>query len=110
MRVTIKTQTRTGRPATPATEKQADLANQIVHTINAALDEIATKYPQYADQAAAEFDKMTDVVDAGPKDVIEYLMGVASRAVYNTCYMLARRDQNVQAVHDLNPMKLKLEA
>lgn len=108
MRITIKRQTRTGKPAQVATEKQEKFASDIINRINAALDEIAaTGYPQYADEAAAKFDKLTDAVGAGPQDVIDYLKNYEKCGVYRECYMMARRDKNFQAVEDLNPMNPK---
>jgi hypothetical protein len=107
MRVTVKQQTRTGKPAAQASEKQIKFAAEILARINNALDEISDLgFSPYADEAAINFDKLTDMVYAGPRDVIEYLKNTGRRAVYIECYGMARRDRNVTAVNALNPNKL----
>jgi len=104
MKVTIKTETSYGKPASPATAKQEQFAADIVGRINAALAEVVAKgFPEYAAKAADKFNALTNHVEAGPKDVITYLKDVTRYSVFNECYMMARRDKNTEAVKALDP-------
>jgi len=104
--ITIKSVTRTGKPAAQASEKQIKFANDIVARINAVLREITDMgYADYANEASAKYDRMTDAVESGPRDVIEYLKNVTRHQIFSDCYGMARRDQNFEAVDKLHPMK-----
>src|SRR3990170_3069237 len=103
MRVSIKQTTRTGKPASPASEKQIKFATDIVTRINAALDEIsALGFSAYADEAGAILEQRTTFVEGGPRDVISYLKDMTKYAVYSEFYGLARRYQKSDAVNALN--------
>jgi len=107
MRVSIKSKTSYGRPASPASEKQTAFAVNIITRINAALDEVsAIGFAVYADEVGIVLDALTDGVEAGPRDVIEYLKNIERYQVFSKCYQLARRDRNSLAVNALNPYNI----
>jgi len=94
--VTMKTKTRTGQNAADGTEKQRKFANKILSGINTKLADV-TKLGciNVADAVNEELDKLTDVVEAGPMDIIQYLGEVD---VYHQCYMVARRLRDSKSV------------
>lgn len=107
MRLSIKSETKTGKLAISATEKQIKYANDIIDRINGALDEIsAMGYPIYANMVGAELDSMTNIVESGARDIIEYLKNVDRKSVFSRAYSIARVEHDSKAVKDLNPMKL----
>ena len=108
MKLTIKKTTRTGKPATAASDKQINFANDIINRINATLEEVANLgFIEIADEVATSLDRITDVGNSGAIDIINYLKDYDRYRVFSECYGVARKNRNFAAVNALNPRKLQ---